>query len=268
MVHLDPLSTAKPLRLNLPSSEFNDAQFFLDHGSEPQQDDSPEEEELAALDGPGILHEGDRSPSSRKDSEIGTPEEVTGLTGNVQLAESNTAAGGRVSAWVAKQKVFETPESRSKDPLLSRPWASTESTGILPDINIKLPNLSSISIKEGFNGQRTDSRPRRADSSSSPSPNYAAVAHGDMARRNKSPSPDSPEPADVPQIPESILPKPDSLGRIAEERRASIVHGTSRVPSLRRLKSVPSWILRHTTSHGSTFGEDSAWYRLLDRRYG
>lgn len=56
-----------------------------------------------------------------------------------------------MSAWVAKQKVFETPESRSEDPLLSRPRASTESTGILPDINIKrglqtllLPKISSL----------------------------------------------------------------------------------------------------------------------------
>lgn len=313
MTHWDSISTAKPLRLDFPTLESNDTQFFLNHGNEPQQEAPLEEEDevnsliavsisrtqtilvsprtpahekVAALDGSGTLHEGffqeteDGSP--QEDSEI---EEVTGLTWKVRPAELNTAGGGRVSPWTATPKVFETPKSRSKDALLTRPRASTESTGILPDINIKrlwsgfqtlslpkgsslrdlpVPSLSSIFSKESFNGHRADHRPKTANSSSSPSLSYAAVTHGDMARMNES-SLDYPQPADVPPIIESVLPEPDSLSRIAEERRKSIIDGTSRAPSLRRVKSDQSLMLRHTTSHGSTFGDDSRWENVQDQ---
>lgn len=318
MAYLDPLATAKPLRLDLPSSESDDTQFFSDNVNEPKHDAPFEEEEevnsliavsisrtqtilvssrtpahekVAALDGSGTFHEGffkeTAEGSSREGPGLGTPEEETELTGKVRPAESNTAVGGRVSPWTATPKVFETPKSRSKDPLLIRPRASTESTGILPDINIKrlwsgfqtlslpkssslrdlpVPSLSSIfSSKENFNGQRTENRPKTANSSSPPSPNYAAVTHGDMARRNKSSLPDYPEPADIPQITESILPKSDSLSRVVEEHRGSTIHGTSRAPSLRRVKSDQSLMLRHSTSHGSTFGDDSRWENVQDQ---
>lgn len=317
MAHLDTLSMSKPLRLDPPTSESDDTHFFVDHGHESLQDAPLEEEEevnsliavsisrtqtilvsprtpahekVAALDGSGTFHEGffqeTEDGSSREDSGISTPEEDTALTGKVRPAESSTAVGGRVSPWTATPKLFETPKSRNKDPLIVRPRASTESTGILPDINIKrlwsgfqtlslpkssslrdlpVPSLSSIFSKENFNGQRTDHRPKTANSSSSPSPNYAAMTDGDMARRNKSSSPGYPEPADVPQITECILPNPDSLSRIAEERRGSIIHGTSRAPSLRRVKSDQSLMLRHTTSHGSTFGDDSRWENVQDQ---
>lgn len=317
MAYLDTHSTVNLLRLDLPTSESNDTQFVLDHDNEPQHDAPLEEEEevnsliavgisrtqtilvsprtpahekVAALDRSGTFHEGffqgRECDSSREDSEIGTPEEETRSTGKVRPAESGTAVGGRVSPWTATPKVFETPKSRTKDPTLTRPRASTESTGILPDINIKrlwsgfqtlslpkspslrvlpVPSLSSIFSKENFNGQRTDHRPKTANISSPPSTNYAAVTHGDMAHRNKSSAPGCPEPADVPQITESTLPTADSLSRIADERMGSIIHGTSRVPSLRRVKSDQSLMLGHTISHGSTFGDDSRWENVQDQ---
>ncbi len=316
MAHMDTLSTTKPMRLELPTSESDGALFFLDHVNESQQDTPLEEEEVnsliavsisrtqsilvsprtpahekvAALDGLGTFNEGffqeTEDESSREDSEIGTPEEFMGSTGKVRPAESKTVVGGRVSPWTATPKAFETPKSRSKDPLLTRPRAFTESTGILPDINIKrlwsgfqtlslpkssslrdlaVPSLSSIFSKENFNGQRTDHRPKTANSSSPASPNYIAVTHGDMTHRNESASPGCPGPLNVPQITEGILPKADSLSRIVEERRGSIIHGTSRVPSLRRVKSDQSLMLRHTTSHSSTFGDDSRWENVQDQ---
>lgn len=300
MAHVDTHSTTKPMRLDLPTSESDNALFFLDHVNESQQDTPLEEEEevnsliavsisrtqtklvsprtpahekVAALDGSGTFHEGffqeTEDESSRVDSEIGTPEDFMGSTGKVRPTESNTVVGGLVSPWTATPKAFETPKSRSKDPLPTRPRASTESTGILPDINIKrlwsgfqtlslpkssslrdlaVPSLSSIFNKENFNGQRTDHRPKTANSSSPPLANYTTVTHGDMTHRN--------EPA---------LPKSDSLSRIVEERRGSIINGTSRAPSLRRVKSDQSLMLKHTTSHGSTFGDDSRWENVQDQ---
>lgn len=167
MAHIDTLSTTKPMRLDLPTSESDGALFFSDHVNESQQDAPLEEEEVnsliavsisrtqsilvsprtpahekvAALDGLGTFHEGffqeTEEENSREDSGISTPEESTGSTGKVRPGESKAVVGGRVSPWTATPKVFETPKSRSKDPLLTRPRASTESTGILPDINIK-----------------------------------------------------------------------------------------------------------------------------------
>lgn len=307
----------KPMRLDLSTSESDGALFFCDHVNESQQDAPLEEEEeinsliavsisrtqtilvsprtpahekVAALDGSGTFHEGffqeTEDESSPEDSEIGTPEDFTGSTGKVRPAESNTVVGGRVSPWTATPKAFEMPKSRSKDPLLTRPRASTELTGILPDINIKrlwsgfqtlslpkssslrdlaVPSLSSIFSKDNSNGQRTDQRPKTASSSSPPSLTYTAVTHGEMTYRNESASPGYPGPLNVPQITESILPKADSLSRIVEERRGSSIHGTSRAPSLRRVKSDQSLMLRHTTSHGSTFGDDSRWENVQDQ---
>lgn len=300
MAHVDTHSTTKPMRLDLPTSESDNALFFLDHVNESQQDTALEEEEevnsliavsisrtqtklvsprtpahekVAALDGPGTFHEGffqeTEDEGSREDSEIGTPDEFMASTGKVRPADSNTVVGGLVSPWTASPKAFETPKSRSKDPLPTRPRASTESTGILPDINIKrlwsgfqtlslskssslrdlaVPSLSSIFSKENFNGHRTDHRPKTANSFSPPLANYTTVTHGNMTHRN-----------------ESALPKSDSLSRIVEERRGSIINGTSRAPSLRRVKSDQSLMLRHTTSHGSTFGDDSRWENVQDQ---
>ncbi|MCJ1271214.1 hypothetical protein MMC22_011114 [Lobaria immixta] len=194
------------------------------------------------------------------------------------------------SPWRATAGLFEKPQSRDEKHSASISRTSTGPMNALTDLNIKrflssfhmlslpggasLKDLSVSTISSIFGGnkahsqlQKSGSRPKRASTLSSPSSNW--IPEGQSGKRPAATVPTSRQDSgseaghETSAIPKSGR-KEDSSGYV-KERSQSGINGSSRAGSLRRVKSDQSLMLRHTTSAGTTLGDDSRWEHVQDQ---
>lgn len=201
------------------------------------------------------------------------------------------------SPWTAVPKLFEKTELQYQDNLSPRPLKHTGPTGMLAELNIKrflsslhMPSLpkgmgfkdlsvpSMMSIfgggKDNMQPQKTTNRPKRASTLSSLSPGWAFERRFDKrspentSGRVKSTYPHatnfSKEHNQAIEVPRRLVSEKKSSA-IDKDRRDSDTLSPSRATSLRRVKSDQSLMLRHTTSTGSTLGDDSRWEHVQDQ---
>lgn len=196
------------------------------------------------------------------------------------------------SPWTASPKHYSMANPGSQENVVPRARASAGPTGMLADLNLKrfLPSLHVLSLPRGmslkdfsvpavssiFSGSKDSSqsqgaqnRPKRASTLFSLSP---SVTGGVQERKWAHETNDEAIACQVPGCSTVHEPARRPLvsngkdsSKVSIERRGLVLQSPSRGTSLRRVQSDQSLILRHTTSLGSTLGDDSRWEHVQDQ---